>query len=103
MAVPTLEEIKANRRVAGYPWHVVRCLRNDHPTVKPLALMRWLVRLVTPPGGSILDPFAGSGTTPVAAILEGVHCTAIDSDRHSLHVAKWRCRHAGRNGTSKGN
>jgi SAM-dependent methyltransferase len=42
-----------------------------HPTVKPLALMRWLVRLVTPPGGTVLDPFLGSGTTAEAAALEG--------------------------------
>jgi site-specific DNA-methyltransferase (adenine-specific) len=45
---------------------------NYHPTVKPVALMRHLVRLVTPPGGTVLDPFAGSGTTLVAAILEGM-------------------------------
>ena len=44
---------------------------NTHPTVKPIALMRWLVRLVTPPGGTVLDPFLGSGTTAVAATLEG--------------------------------
>jgi site-specific DNA-methyltransferase (adenine-specific) len=44
---------------------------NYHPTVKPLALMRYLVRLVTPPSGIVLDPFLGSGTTAVAAILEG--------------------------------
>jgi site-specific DNA-methyltransferase (adenine-specific) len=45
---------------------------NVHPTVKPIALMRWLVRLVTPPDGTVLDPFLGSGTTAVAATLEGV-------------------------------
>jgi len=44
---------------------------NFHPTVKPVALMRHLVRLVTPPGGTVLDPFLGSGTTAVAATLEG--------------------------------
>ena len=44
---------------------------NPHPTVKPLTLMRYLVRLVTPPNGVVLDPFLGSGTTAVAAILEG--------------------------------
>ena len=44
---------------------------NTHPTVKPVALMRYLVRLVTPPDGVVLDPFLGSGTTAVAAILEG--------------------------------
>jgi site-specific DNA-methyltransferase (adenine-specific) len=44
---------------------------NPHPTVKPIALMRYLVKLVTPPGGTVLDPFLGSGSTAVAAILEG--------------------------------
>jgi len=44
---------------------------NIHPTVKPIALMRYLVKLVTPPNGTVLDPFLGSGTTAVAAILEG--------------------------------
>jgi site-specific DNA-methyltransferase (adenine-specific) len=51
-----------------------------HPTVKPLDLMRWLVRLVTPPGGLILDPFAGSGTTGEAAMLEGFRCLLLDKD-----------------------
>lgn len=53
---------------------------NDHPTVKPVALMRWLVRLITPPGGHVLDPFLGSGTTAVAAILEGFDWTGIEKD-----------------------
>jgi site-specific DNA-methyltransferase (adenine-specific) len=48
---------------------------NNHPTVKPLALMRYLVRLITPPGGTVLEPFAGSGTTLMAAVMEG--CNAI--------------------------
>ena len=46
-------------------------VQNYHPTVKPVALMRWLCRLVTPPGGVILDPFAGSGAAGIAAALEG--------------------------------
>ena len=45
--------------------------QNFHPTVKPLALMRYLIKLVTPPNGLVLDPFLGSGSTAVAAILEG--------------------------------
>jgi site-specific DNA-methyltransferase (adenine-specific) len=45
--------------------------RNPHPTVKPIALLRWLVRLVTPPGGVVLDPFAGSGSCGVAVLREG--------------------------------
>ena len=49
-----------------------------HPTVKPVALMRWLVRLVTPPDGVVLDPFAGSGATLEAALLEGFQCVGIE-------------------------
>ena len=55
-----------------------------HPTVKPLALMRWLVRLVTPEGGTVLDPFAGSGTTLEACALEGFACVAIERDTSYL-------------------
>jgi hypothetical protein len=51
-----------------------------HPTVKPLDLMRWLVRLVTPPGGVVLEPFAGSGTTCEAAALEGFRCIAVERE-----------------------
>jgi len=51
-----------------------------HPTVKPLGLMRWLVRLVCPPGGLVLDPFAGTGTTAEAAVLEGMRCVLIERD-----------------------
>lgn len=58
---------------------------SKHPTVKPLALMRWLVRLVTPPGGLVLDPFAGTGTTGQAALEEGMHATLIE--REAEYVA----------------
>lgn len=53
---------------------------SKHPTVKPVALMRWLVRLVTPPGGTVLDPFAGSGTTGQAAIEEGFRAVLIEQE-----------------------
>lgn len=55
-----------------------------HPTVKPLDLMRWLVRLVTPPGGTVLDPFAGSGTTAEACVLEYKQCIAIEREADYL-------------------
>ena len=55
-----------------------------HPTVKPLDLMRWLVRLVTPPGGTVLEPFAGSGTTAEACVLEGFQCIAIEREAEYL-------------------
>jgi DNA modification methylase len=51
-----------------------------HPTVKPLDLMRWLVRLVTPPRGLVLDPFAGSGTTAEACVIEGARCVTIERE-----------------------
>jgi len=52
----------------------------SHPTVKPVDLMRWLIRLVTPPGGTVLDPFAGSGTTGEAAIKEHKHAILIERE-----------------------
>ena len=61
-----------------------------HPTVKPLDLMRWLVRLVTPPGGLILDPFAGSGTTGEAATLEGFRAVLIEREADYLPLIRAR-------------
>ena len=61
-----------------------------HPTVKPLALMRWLVRLVTPPGGIVLEPFAGSGTTIEACLIEGFHCVAIEKTDEYLPLIEAR-------------
>lgn len=71
--------------------------RNHHPTVKSVALMRWLVRLVTPPGGVVLDPFAGSGTTGVAALAEGcrfIGCEQGGDDGEYLPIVEGRLRHA---------
>lgn len=64
-----------------------RKARNPHPTVKPIELMRWLLRLITPPGGNSVDPFAGSGTTVKAAIEEGFSCTGIERDPEYVKVA----------------
>lgn len=63
---------------------------NNHPTVKPVSLMRYLCRLVTPPSGAVLDPFAGSGTTGVAAIMEGFNFIGIDMDEGYCEIAKRR-------------
>ena len=65
-----------------------------HPTVKPLALMRWLVRMVTPPGGVVLDPFAGSGTTIEAAMLEGFNVTGIEREADYLPLIHARIERA---------
>lgn len=61
-----------------------------HPTVKPVSLMRWLVRLVTPPGGLVLDPFAGSGTTGEACVIEGFPCLLIERDPKFAELARTR-------------
>ena len=65
-------------------------IETRHPTVKPVSLMRWLVRLVTPPNGVVLDPFMGSGTTGVAAQLEGFRFVGIEQDADYMEVAKAR-------------
>ena len=62
-------------------------VENKHPTVKPISLMRYLVRLVTPPGGSVLDPFCGSGSGLVAADLEGFDYLGIEQDPESHKTA----------------
>ncbi len=64
--------------------------KNFHPTVKPLALMRWLARLVTPKSGTILDPFAGSGTTGLAAHLEGFNAVLIEKEAEYLAIIEGR-------------
>lgn len=65
--------------------------KNFHPTVKPVALMQHLVRLVTPPGGTVLDPFTGSGTTGVAAMLEGFDFVGVEmSDEYAEQIARPR-------------
>jgi hypothetical protein len=63
---------------------------NAHPTVKPVGLMRYLCRLVTPPGGIVLDPFCGSGTTGVAAALEGFDFAGIERELEYLELARRR-------------
>jgi DNA modification methylase len=64
--------------------------RNHHPTVKPTALMRYLCRLVTPPGGIVLDPFTGSGSTGKAAILEGFRFIGIEREAEYVEIARAR-------------
>lgn len=67
--------------------------RNAHPTVKPIALMRWLVRLVTPPNGVVLDPFTGSGTTGIACVQEGRQFVGIEREEEYVSIARARIRH----------
>ncbi len=70
--------------------------RNTHPTVKPIELMQWLCRLVTPPGGLILDPFCGSGTTGCAAVREDMRFLGIELDPGHAAIARARVEHHAR-------
>lgn len=65
-------------------------VQNHHPTVKPVAVMRWLVRLVCPAGGTVLDPFLGSGTTGVAAAMEGRGFIGIEREAAYFQIAERR-------------
>lgn len=70
---------------SGNLWETKR--HNNHPTVKPTALMRYLCKLVTPPGGTILDPFMGSGSTGKAAALEGFRFIGIELEKDYTEIA----------------
>ena len=64
--------------------------KNTHPTVKPTDLMRYLCRLVTPPGGTVLDPFMGSGSTGRGAVLEGFDFIGVELSDEYAAIAKAR-------------
>ena len=63
---------------------------NNHPTVKPIALMKYLIRLITPPGGTVLDPFNGSGSTGCAAVELGHEYIGCELDPAYVEIAKKR-------------
>jgi DNA modification methylase len=67
---------------------------NVHPTVKPIVLMRWLVRLVTPKGGTVLDPFMGSGSTLIAADAEQFNAIGCELSPEYAAIAERRIRDA---------
>jgi DNA modification methylase len=68
--------------------------KNNHPTVKPTALMEYLVKLVTPPNGTVLDPFTGSGSTGKAAILQGFNFIGIEMTEEYVPIIEGRLKHA---------
>ena len=76
----------------GDPYATIKTA-NNHPTVKPIALMRWLCRLVTPPGGLVLDPFNGSGSTGCAAVLEGFRYLGAELEAEYVEIARKRIAH----------
>ena len=79
------------RRDEGYE---VAPRANNHPTVKPTDLMRYLCRLVTPAGGIVLDPFNGSGSTGKGAVLEGFRYVGIEREAEYIAIARARIEHA---------
>ena len=66
--------------------------KNNHPTVKPVKLMRYLIKLITPPNGTVLDPFMGSGTTGIAAKLEGFNFVGIEKEEEYIKIAEARIK-----------
>jgi DNA modification methylase len=70
--------------------------KNFHPTVKPTSLMEYLIKLVTPPNGTVLDPFTGSGSTGKAAILQGFDFIGIEMTEEYLPIIEGRLKHAER-------
>jgi len=83
----------------GYKTAITAPRANHHPTVKPIALMRYMVRLVTPPGGVVLDPFMGSGSTGCGAVLEGMRFVGIDITPEYVEIARRRIAHHAAQGT----
>jgi site-specific DNA-methyltransferase (adenine-specific) len=82
---------KASKRDRNSDWRGEEIgTTNRHPTVKPTDLMAWLVRLITPPGGIVLDPFAGSGSTCVAARREGFFFIGIEQELEYVEIARKR-------------
>jgi site-specific DNA-methyltransferase (adenine-specific) len=77
--------------------------QNFHPTVKPTALMEYLVKLVTPPGGTVLDPFTGSGSTGKAALLNGFKFIGIELTADYLPIIEGRLKHAAETYAAKAN
>jgi site-specific DNA-methyltransferase (adenine-specific) len=72
----------------------VQPAQNFHPTVKPTSLMEYLIKLVTPPNGTVLDPFTGSGSTGKAAILQGFDFIGIEMTEEYLPIIEGRLKHA---------
>lgn len=72
----------------------VKYVQNHHPTVKPVSLMRWLVRMVCPPDGTVLDPFTGSGTTGIACAIEGFRFIGCEQSPEYAEIANRRIAHA---------
>jgi site-specific DNA-methyltransferase (adenine-specific) len=84
----------AGAQNGGYAGMTETPRKNIHPTVKPTSLMEYLIKLVTPPNGTVLDPFTGSGSTGKAAILQGFDFIGIEMTEEYLPIIEGRLKHA---------
>lgn len=83
-----------DRAEVGSGFDSTSVVKNHHPTVKPIKLMSYLTRLITPPGGTVLDPFAGSGSTGIACKREGFRFIGIEKEKEYVEIAKKRIESA---------
>lgn len=80
-------KILEHNKTLGQQHQVQGAVGNNHPTVKPIELMKYLIKLITPPGGTVLDPFNGSGSTGCAAVELGYNYVGIDLDPHYVEIS----------------
>ncbi len=88
------DHLPARKTTTVYGMTAAHPRRNTHPTVKPVALMAWLIKLACPPGGTVLDPFTGSGTTGVATLQAQRRFIGVERDSGYARIARARLRHA---------
>jgi DNA modification methylase len=85
-------DVRDDKGMGTFQEKGVQIQKNFHPTVKPVKLMQYLVRMITPPNGKILDPFNGSGTTGIASVLEGFDYIGIELDSEYCKIAEARIK-----------
>ena len=86
----TAKAARSEKEEGLNPFESTKARQNTHPTVKPISLMRYLVKMVTPPGGIVLDPFTGSGSTLIAAAEEGMKFIGIEREDEYVKIARSR-------------
>jgi site-specific DNA-methyltransferase (adenine-specific) len=89
-----MKHVDGSDKANAYAGTTGSARQNFHPTVKPTALMRYLIKLVTPPGGTVLDPFTGSGSTGKAALLDGFQFVGVELTEEYLPIIEGRLRWA---------
>ena len=88
------QRVNGGHGFADDPKYADTSMLNDHETLKSVEFMRWMLKLICPPGGTVLDPFCGSGTTGIAAVLEGFNFVGIELRPHHAENARKRIQYA---------